>query len=87
MNTLTLIIDPEKTFTGIMKGHNYAVDVDVYKNFLPIEVKETLNKLCPVYRNELTESEAWQLIWELVRLLCPHIGLRVRVSDLTKPIR
>lgn len=85
MNTLTLIIDPEKTFTGIRKGHNYAVDVDV--GGLPDEVKEDLKKLCPIYRHELTESEAWQLLWELVRLLGPHIDLLVKVSDLRKPLR
>lgn len=87
MNTLTLIIDPENTFTGVRKGYNYAVDVDVYKDLLPTEVREELKKLCPIYRHELTESEAWQLVGELVRLLSPHRDLRVRVSDLTKPIR
>ncbi|MFN3069806.1 hypothetical protein ACKWMY_17040 [Serratia sp. J2] len=87
MNTLTLIIDPEKTFTGIMKGHNYAVDVDVYSDVLPMEVKAELTSLCPIYRHELTESEAWQLMWELIRMLSPHIDLLVKVTDLTKPIR
>ncbi|CAI1794045.1 hypothetical protein [Serratia fonticola] len=86
MNTLTLIIDPEKTFTGIMKGHNYAVDVDVYSDTLPTEVKEDLKKLCPIYRHELTKSEAWQLMWGLIRMLSPHIDLLIKVSDLRKPI-
>lgn len=86
MNTLTLIIDPEKTFTGIMKGHNYAVDVDVYSDTLPTEVKAELKKLCPIYRHELTESMAWELILEIVRLLSPHIDLQVKVSDLRKSI-
>ncbi|MBL5825317.1 hypothetical protein [Serratia fonticola] len=81
MNTLTLIIDPEKTFTGIMKGHNYAVDVDV--GGLPEDVK----RICPIYRHDLTESEAWQVMLELIKLLSPHIDLLVKVSDLRKPIR
>lgn len=63
-----------------MKGHNFAVDVDA--GGLPDEAKEDLRKLCPIYRHELTESKAWKLMWELIRLLSPDIDLLVKVRDL-----